>query len=157
MIKKLENIEVKNNKIVLFIFVFLYLIGMILCSAYTSPLYSNYFGADSALFTLIGKGITEGKIVYKDLFDHKGPLLFFIEALGYFIGKSTGIFIIQCTFGIINLFLLYKIWKKIRNVQNSKSVVNFLFIFCIWKRKSFWGVFASVYFTMSFFVCKICK
>ena len=115
-IKKPE-INIKWLSILLFTFV----LGMFFFSAYTSPLYPNYYGADSALFTLLGKGISEGKIIYKDLFDHKGPILFFIEAAGYSMGKTTGIFILQCLFGIINLAVLYNIWSSIKQRQNNSS------------------------------------
>jgi hypothetical protein len=44
----------------------------------TSPLFIDNFGiSDSAIFLLIGKGITAGYIPYVDLFDHKGPVMFY--------------------------------------------------------------------------------
>ena len=55
---------------------------MLLWSAYDSPLFPLYNSSDSAIFMLIGKGITDGKIPYRDLFDHKGPFLFCIEPPG---------------------------------------------------------------------------
>ncbi len=119
----------KVNKILPIVFAFVFVLGMLLCSAYTSPLYQSYYGADSALFTLIGKGITEGKTVYKDLFDHKGPILFFIEAWGYFIGKSAGIFALQCVFGLVNLLFLYKAWIEIKRHQNNNSVLELIVVF----------------------------
>lgn len=45
----------------------LFLIVLFLTSCHTSPLYPDYFGADSAIFALIGKGMTEGKTLYADL------------------------------------------------------------------------------------------
>lgn len=41
----------------------LFLIVLFLTSCHTSPLYPDYFGADSAIFALIGKG----KTLYADL------------------------------------------------------------------------------------------
>ena len=46
----------------------------------TSPLYQTY-GGDSPFFQIIGLGITQGKVPYVDLFDHKGPVPFFMNAL----------------------------------------------------------------------------
>lgn len=121
--------NIKINKITLVILCFIFLLGMLLCAVFTSPLFPYSLGDDSALFTLIGKGITEGKVVYKDLFDHKGPILFFIEAFGYFFGGRTGIFILQCIFGLVNLFLSYKIWVKLRQNQANNGFIDLLIVF----------------------------
>ena len=37
---------------------------------------------DSSVFLYIGKRMLEGKLPYRDLFDHKGPILYLIEVLG---------------------------------------------------------------------------
>lgn len=115
------------NKGLLVILAITFVLGMFVFSAFTSPIYPSFYGGDSALFTLLGKGIVEGKTIYKDLFDHKGPILFFIEAAGYLLGKTTGILILQCIFGVVNLSLLYVVWKKIK--QNSASNVELIIVF----------------------------
>lgn len=125
---KKYTINKKNAIGLLLIIITIFLIGMFLLSNYTSPLYVYDYGYDSAIFSLIGKGIVNGKIVYKDLFDHKGPLLFFIEALGYYLGGHTGILLIQCLFGLVNLIFIYAIWKKIRTEQKNLLVVDLVFI-----------------------------
>lgn len=82
---------------------------LLLLSASTSPLYSDYCDGDSSIFMLIGKAITLGKNVYTDYFDHKGPLLFYINALGYWLtGSKTGIFIIQCVMLSATAVFMYK-------------------------------------------------
>lgn len=60
-------------------------IFLLIFSWSTSPLYLTY-GGDSLFFQIIGLGITQGKIPYVDLFDHKGPVPFFMDALGYSLG-----------------------------------------------------------------------
>ncbi len=73
----------------------------VLClSTSTSPLYEG-FGADSAIFQIIGKYWEKGRVPYLELFDHKGPYIFLIDAIGYAItGTKAGIMIVQ----IISLF-----------------------------------------------------
>lgn len=62
---------------------------------------------DSNIFEIIGRTWADGGLPYVDAWDHKGPLIFFLNALSYrFTGGSEGIFIIQvlgwltfCLFG----------------------------------------------------------
>ncbi len=71
-----------------FIFVFLF-------SYSTSPLYGRLV-SDQAMFALVGRGITEGIIPYKDLLENKGPLFFLLEAFPQFFHKGTvGILVFQ--------------------------------------------------------------
>ena len=86
---------------------------MLAWSAYDSPLYPLYTSGDSSIFMLIGKGITEGKIPYKDLFDHKGPVLFWIEALGWAIGGRTGIWLIETLCAVSSVLLIMQICRKL--------------------------------------------
>lgn len=66
-----------------------------LCTEATSPLFLND-GTDSAIFKSIGLGILKGKIPYVDIFDHKGPVIFFINALGQWIHSGRpGIFLLE--------------------------------------------------------------
>lgn len=75
----------------------------------TSPLYLTY-GGDSPFFQIIGLGITQGKVPYVDLFDHKGPVPFFMDALGYSLGLGrTGLFIIQVISFTVTLLLIRRI------------------------------------------------
>lgn len=76
-------------------------------SGTTSPLLCED-GLDSAVFKIIGMGILQGKVPYLDLFDHKGPLLYFINALGYVLSNDgrMGLYVIQS----ISLFATLLFW-----------------------------------------------
>lgn len=80
-------------------------------SSTTSPVFNNNFGiVDSSVFMLIGKGMANGLVPYVDLFDHKGPVLFFLEALGWLIAPNgLGNFFIQWIWMTVNLILILKI------------------------------------------------
>lgn len=56
---------------------------------------------DSAVFQVVGKYWLEGVIPYKDLFDHKGALVYVANALGYAIYPRAGVMVPQ----IICLYL----------------------------------------------------
>lgn len=108
--RKLSHTDSRN----ICLLIFLFLGFMFLCSCYTSPLYPNFLGWDSAIFSLMGKGILSGKSLYTDLFDHKGPVIFLINALGHLIGGRSGIFLIQCISGSVTICLMYFTGKLLR-------------------------------------------
>lgn len=82
---------------------------MLLCAGFTSPLYPHYTGVDTSVFLTISRGILSGKIPYRDLFDHKGPVFYWMEALGYFFGGRTGVFLLQCLLLFCDIVLLRRI------------------------------------------------
>ena len=71
-------------------------VGFVLCFSYsTSPVYFHD-GYDSAVFQTMGLALLHGKLPYVDLFDHKGPVLYFINAFGLWLGNGKlGIFVMQ--------------------------------------------------------------
>lgn len=74
----------------------------------TSPLYLGD-GLDSSIFKTIGLGMTQGRMPYTDLFDHKGGILFLIQYLGCLISTSRwGLFIVQIIFLSASLFFLFR-------------------------------------------------
>ncbi|MBR4573281.1 MAG: hypothetical protein IKO16_00055 [Lachnospiraceae bacterium] len=85
-------------------------VHLLLFSLWTSPFYPNWYGCDASFFTLVGRGILEGKVPYRDFFDLKGPYFFLIEALGQlFAHDRIGAFIIQVPFAFASLVLIYEI------------------------------------------------
>ena len=73
---------VYNKILCALLFVLSGLVWALFFSKTTSPLYTDV-GYDSAMFQTIGKYWAQGYLPYVDLFDHKGPLIFFINAVGY--------------------------------------------------------------------------
>ena len=113
---------------------FIAFVFLLFYSYSTSPLYSNNFGVlDSSLFMLIGKGITKGYMPYLNLFDHKGPILFFIEAFGWLIMPNRlGNFFIQWVFMVANLTLIFKIGQLFLNKKWSwVPIIFFLLILTV--------------------------
>lgn len=90
---------------------------LLIYSYSTSPLYISE-GGDSLIFKTIGLGIVQGKLPYVDLFDHKGPLIFYIDALGISLGGTAGIFMLQVLSMWASLFL---IWKTVSLFTDRKT------------------------------------
>ncbi len=97
-----------------FSFVFVYF-----CSRSTSPLYPFFYGADSAQFQTIGRAWVQGILPYIQIFDHKGPFIFFVDMLGFCLtGSSTGILFIQAVSLFITLITFLRMAQK---VSSSRS------------------------------------
>ena len=109
----------------------------------TSPLFSDYYAyggvndsGDSLQFQTIGKNWLEGLIPYKDLFDHKGPLVFLINALGFLIGFGSRYGIVL--FQIIALFIVLKFVFKFAALASKRRI---------------WGVVSSLIFLIAYAFC----
>ena len=70
-----------------------------------SWLYSFNDWVDGNAFFTMGKGMVNGLVPYKDLFEQKGPLLYLIYGIGYLLSNKTlhGIFILE----VISLSLIH--------------------------------------------------
>ena len=67
---------------------FLSILFLLICTK-SSPLYPFNDWVDSNAFFTMGKGMINGKVLYRDLFEQKGPLLYFIHGLSYLISNKT--------------------------------------------------------------------
>ncbi len=86
------------------------LVFLLLFSSSTSPFYVCPELYDSGVFQLIGKSWAQGKIPYVDIWDTKGPLVFFINAIGYWGGqRKIGVFVLQDIFLFASMAYAFKI------------------------------------------------
>lgn len=91
----------------------------------TSPL-SGTYGADSAIFATIGRAWTQGMIPYLDTYDHKGPVVFAINALCYLFGNGRlNLFLLEVIAFAADLMLCYKISRFF--VDNKFAFWNCVF------------------------------
>ena len=110
---------------------------LFLFSLWTSPFYRLWYGCDASFFTLVGRGILEGKVPYRDFFDLKGPYFFFIEALGQLMAHDRlGAFLIQIPFAFASLVLIYELCL----LFISKKKAIFVMIVYLWGNiTTLWG------------------
>ena len=93
-------------------------LGALFFSETTSPLFSDW-GYDSAMFQTIGKYWAEGYLPYVSLFDHKGPIIFLINAAGYALCGRTGVFMLQVVFLAAGEYLAYRLLRERMSVRFS--------------------------------------
>lgn len=81
------------------------------CALSTTPLLMYNVGQDSAFFRLVGQGMTQGMLPYRDYFDMKGPYLFLMEYLGQrIIPGRTGAFGLECICLLVTVLFCLKCW-----------------------------------------------
>jgi hypothetical protein len=63
----------------------------------SSPLYPFNYWVDSNCFFTVGKSMMKGLVTYRDIYEQKGPLLYFLHGLAYFISRNsfTGVYILE--------------------------------------------------------------
>ena len=92
---------------------------------------------DSSVFLYIGKQMHMGKTPYVDLFDHKGPALYFIQFLGYTIwpGSTAGGVWIQ---EVLGFFIIGMLMIKISGLltedhRNAYLAMILVLVVCAFK------------------------
>lgn len=114
----ISKLFVTNKKLTLVIFLFVITGGVLAICSKCSFLYPINDWSDSNIYFTIGKGIVNGKVLYADLMDQKGPLIFFIYAIGYLISNTTlvGVYILEViSFSIFLFFCMRFSYKILKN------------------------------------------
>ncbi|MDT2820823.1 hypothetical protein P7H74_03575 [Enterococcus devriesei] len=100
----------KVEKLIPYAFLFMMFV-IVVFSFRANPFSKVLNGHDSSMFLYFGRGISDGLVPYKDMLDHKGPILFIIEYFAILIGFgniSMGIWIVECLFLIGSIIFLFK-------------------------------------------------
>lgn len=114
----------KNNKILLLWSMLLSALFIGLASK-SSPLYPLNDWVDVNCFFTVGRGILDGLVPYRDLYEQKGPVLYFVYAIISLFSKDSfvGVYLLEVvTFG---LFLYYS-GKLAQLYVGASKVVYFL-------------------------------
>ncbi|MFD1454903.1 glycosyltransferase family 39 protein [Levilactobacillus lanxiensis] len=85
---------------------------MTFCS-YTSPAYYFDVSPDNNAFFTVGKAMMHGIVPYKDIFEQKGPYVYFLHGLAYLVSHRsfTLIFVYEIATLVAAMYLVYRIAK----------------------------------------------
>ncbi|WP_332237511.1 hypothetical protein [Sporolactobacillus sp. KGMB 08714] len=91
-------------------FLFLYAFFIMLFFTQSSPFFVLNNWDDANAFFTVGKGMAHGLVPYKDLFEQKGPLLYALYELAYFVSHTNffGVYLLESLAMFFDLLLAFK-------------------------------------------------
>ncbi len=96
-----------------FIILFFFIVGIL--SLASSPIFHPVPHTDSGIFLYIGKQILSGEVPYRDLWDHKGPIIFLINSIGVLLDSNSlwGIWVVESVFLFFASLASYKFFEEV--------------------------------------------
>ena len=103
-----NRIQSKNTRTLLFCFLTAFVI-LTICTK-SSFLYPFNDWVDSNCFFTVGKSMLHGKVLYRDIYEQKGPWLYFLHAGAYLISHKTffGVYLLELFAGTVFLYFAAK-------------------------------------------------
>ena len=87
--------------------------------------------SDASIFEYFGYAMNRGELMYVNLFDHKGPVVFLINYLGYFISGAFGIKILYLVCTLFFFAISFQISRLFTG--NKQSIFVLLIIFFVYE------------------------
>lgn len=94
----------------------------------SSPFSNTINFSDSSIYQYIGKLIVDGRMPYRDAFDHKGPILYLITAFSVLINERMGIWLVGFGFMLLMNIYAYKICKTLMEGDTYKALITTLVV-----------------------------
>ena len=106
----------------------------------SSFLYITNDWADTNIYFSIGKALVNGQIMYTDIFDHKGTLMYLIYMIAAWLDQDSfiGVYLIEIISMSINGFLFLSIANRLRLNEKPSFVALFIFMFAMCGSRCFW-------------------
>lgn len=96
-----------------------------------SPINAKGLAHDCSIFSYVGFAMQKGRILYTQVWENKGPLLYFIYFVGLSINRNIGIYIIELISIFISVLFSYKTIKVITK-DNLYSVLGVIYAFTVY-------------------------
>ena len=99
------------KSIAVFFFCALSAFAVLFFATKTSPAYPFQDGVDANTFFSVGKSLFNGKVLYRDIYEHKGLILYLLYGCAYLLSHETfiGVFFIELLCGTFTLWYAWKI------------------------------------------------
>ncbi len=107
-------------------------------SSFLYPL-NNWDDANS--YFSMGKALFSGRLLYRDVFDQKGPYLYFFYGLAYLISHTTfaGVFLLELILGFFDILGFYRILRLYLSHGTAVALAPVSFALLCASRSFWWG------------------
>lgn len=122
----IEKKKIKNRRILLFVWCLLNAIVFLTVCSKSSFLYPLNDWVDSNCFFTMGKAMMNGKVLYRDIYEQKGPLLYFMHGIAYLISNDSFIGVYFMEIISITFFLFFA--AKCANLYLKKEASLFMIV-----------------------------
>lgn len=101
------------DRIIMFFVLTLLTAAFVTICSKCSPIYPLNNWDDANCFFTVGKSVANGSVLYRDIFEQKGPLLYFVYVVAYWISANTflGVYFIELACGFIFLLFALKLMR----------------------------------------------
>ena len=147
--------KIKLFSVLKFSFPYFALLCTVVCLFLTipqNPIHPHYWG-DSAVYEYVAKMMLNGQTLYKDVFDHKGPLVYWFHMLGYAIYPMYGNWFIKLILMFLTLSYAFHLTKQHLSIPLALGLIILLFLttpnFCTLDNSEALGLLPVLY-IMSF-------
>ncbi len=105
----------------IFLYSLLIAAAMLFFTTRSSPAWPINDWCDANIYLSVGKGMTQGQVVYRDLYDHKGPLLYALHALCAMVSFDSflGVYLMEVLLAAVFLFFGYKAMTAYGSRKNA--------------------------------------
>ncbi|MCL1994464.1 MAG: glycosyltransferase family 39 protein [Spirochaetes bacterium] len=90
-----------------------------------NPFANRIMNIDTSVYIAITQGLSRGFVLYSELADNKGPVLYFMSLPGFLVAGLTGVWVTQFVLMYISLFFMYKIALLFTGTKTSFLTVAF--------------------------------
>lgn len=113
----------KNKEVVAVMFLTMLAI-LITTQSVCFPLSQHINYSDGSIYQYIGHLMLQGKMPYKDAFDHKGPFLYMVNAVASMLDIKHGIWFIDAAFMTAFWIFAYKVCRRFVGVIVSFAITS---------------------------------
>ena len=115
-------------------------ICLILCSR-SSFLYPCNNWDDANSYFTMGKGLMNGLVIYRDLYDQKGPYLYLLYGLSYLLSNRTfyGVLFMEIISGALFLFGSYRVASLFCRTKTALALLPVMAVSFYVSKSFYWG------------------
>ncbi len=111
------------------LFLFFFSAAILMIGTRSSPLYPTNDWVDAYAFFTMGKGMMNGQVLYRDLFEQKGPLLYFLHGLASLVSDRSflGVYLLEVLSFTVWLWITWKtviLWAEGRHLSFAAMLLT---------------------------------